>query len=406
MKENKKHIINSLFLDLFFKNKCFPPFYKKITNSFLNSIVYESDAKTTSKFSNLTYAISDIPSYFIAEFNKSYKHLKLLKTPLYLGFLINLSVFKNLEDYLNNHLGRPRKSQLKRYRKRLDKCISPQYKIFYGDISKEEYNFTFKKLIELTQRRFTQKEELNFELPYLELYQEIMYPMILDKKASIFIIYHDKKPINITLNFIEDATIFHWNSCYDIDYQMFNLGHINMVNHLEWAFNNGFKLFDMGRGDFLHKRKYVNESYMYYEHIVYNSKSIIAYISAKSKLLKLKLRFALIKLLKKTNLHLLYGRYAKYKYKFAKSRNNKNNEVKISTDTISEIPKLETLTLIDLTIGKYDFLIKPLNYFLHKSQDNVSQVKVYMDKKNSQVFYFEGTKKQQKLSIENQKGLL
>ncbi len=400
MRRNKKHINASFFLDLFFKEKNFPPFYKKITNIFLNTDAYNSNASENFGIDYLTYTIHDIPNYLKLEFSKS-TPLKLLEAPLYSGYIIDLACFKNLEDYLNNHLGRARKSQLKRYRKRLDLCIAPNYKIYYGDISKNEYNILFNRLILITKRRFAQKEELNFELPFLELYRDIMYPMILNKKASLFVIYHDKKPINITLNFVDEECIFHWNSSYDIDYQMFNLGHINMVNHLEWAFNNGFKLFDMSRGDFMHKRKYVNKSYVYNEHIIYNSKSLPTSIIAHLKHLKLKLRYSLIKFLKKANIHLLYGRYAKYKYRITKSKLKKNITCIITSNSTPEIPSSEKLKRIDVNNIEHNFLIKPLNYFIHKNQDNIKNVNVFADLNDTQIFYFEGTKKSQNLIIKN-----
>ncbi len=398
MQRSKKHIRASFFLDLFLKGKSFPSFYKKITTTFLNNDVYSSHPSAKFNFDYLTYSIYDIPNYLETEFDKT-TSLKLLTAPLYPGYIINLTCFKNLEDYLNNHLGKPRKSQLKRYRKRLDICIAPNYKVYYGDISKDEYNILFNRLILMTERRFAQKEELNFELPFLELYRDMMYSMMLNKKASIFVIYHGKKPINITLNFIDNACIFHWNSCYDVDYQMFNLGHVNMVNHLEWAFNKGFKLFDMGRGDFLHKRKYVNESYIYNEHIVYNSKSLPALIIAHLKLLKLKLRYGTIKFLKKFNFHLFYGKYAKYKYRVVKSRHKNDKSYAVTASNITEIPSLEKLALIDLDNYDYDFLIKPLNYFLYKNQDNMKNVKVLTDLKDVQTFYFKGVKMHQKVTI-------
>ena len=402
MKSNKKHIEFSFFLDLFFNAKTFPPFYKKITNSFLRKVVYERHNDVELKSDTKTYSISDIPSYFLSEFIQAETNFKLLTTPLYSGYLINLTKFNNLEDYLDNKLGKPRKSQLKRYRKRLDICLSPEYKIFYGAISKDEYNTIFNQLLILTERRFAQKEELNFELPYLEFYKDMMYPLILEKKACIFVIYDGIKPINIALNFIDDDTVFHWNSCYDIDYQMFNLGHINMVNHLEWAFKNNFKLFDMGRGDFLHKRKYVNESYMYEEHIIYNPKSLSASFFAHSKLLKLKARYTLIQFLKKTNVHLWYNSYVKYKYRMVNSRNRTPINFKIDIDkTISKIPNIETLTLIDLNKKEYDYLIKPLNYFLYKSQEHIKNINVYGDLNKQQTFYFKGLKNHQKIIITN-----
>ncbi|MFD1613957.1 GNAT family N-acetyltransferase [Gelatiniphilus marinus] len=394
-----KNIEVSFFLDLFFKEKSFPFFIKTITNTLLKSVVYKRNAISTLDLK--TYAITDIPSYFSLQIDEENANIKSVSVPLYAGFLINLSNFANLEDYLNNKLGRPRKSQLKRYRKRLDLCIAPKYKIFYGAITREDYKLLFKELLLITERRFIQKKELNFELPFLKLYEDMMFDMVLKKQAAIFAIYHGDKPINITLNFIDGETIFHWNSCYNIDYQMFNLGHINMVNHLEWAYNNNFKLFDMSRGDFLHKRKYITESYMYNKSIIFNSKSVFATIIARFTAFKLKLRFKLIGLLKKINFHKLYGYYAKLKFKIKKPSAGDTSENKIIADyNLPEIHLVKNLKEIDLDNKEFSFLIQARNYFLHKSQEFVNDVKVYKDLKNDQIFYFKGIKKNQKTTIQ------
>ena len=95
MQRNKKHIRTSFFLDLFFKEKSFPPFCKKITNTFLNTNTYNSNASEDFSIDYLTYTIYDIPNYLKPEFSKS-SSLKLLEAPLYSGYIIDLACFKSL----------------------------------------------------------------------------------------------------------------------------------------------------------------------------------------------------------------------------------------------------------------------------------------------------------------------
>ena len=392
-----KDINLSFFLDLFFKGKIFPKFYSKISNNLL-FCNHENEDISNSK--NI-YSIFDIPNYYNLIISKTHNNLKTLKAPLYYGFLINLSKYESLEDYLTNKLGRGRKSQLKRYRIRLDLCISPIYKIYFGEISKKEYDGIFEHLKRLTIKRFEEKKELNYELPYLEVYQKMMYALVLEKKANIFVIYDKQKPINITLNFIENQTLFHWNSCYDIDYQVFNLGHINMVNHLEWSFNNNIKVFDMGRGDFLHKRKYITSNYTYEEHIIYNNNNFITALFAHYKFYKLKLRFALIQRLKKINAQVLYSKYAKFKYKIfrhktVKPQHEKNTDITI----IDNIPDSSKLNLIDLTQIN-PAIVKTLNYFLHRSKESINMLEIFKDDEVLGTFYISGKKKKAKITISN-----
>lgn len=400
MAQSCKHKKASFFLDLFFKDKGFPSFFIKITNSFFNSVVYTNKEVNNSDIT-ASYSIYDMPDYFETTI-EDFGYLKQLTAPLYQGFLIDLSSFKNLEDYLDNHLGKPRKSQLKRYKKRLDSCIQPMYKMYFGAIEKETYHSIFKTLKEITKRRFDEKEEWNFELPFLEHYEAMMYTMIQNKKASIAVIYDKEKPINITLNFMDNDIIFHWNSCYDIDYGMFNLGHVNMINHLDWAFKNGYKLFDMSRGDFFHKRKYINKSYLYTQQIIYNSKSISAVLKAQATISLLHLRFHMIKWLKKTNAHILYGRYVRLKFRKSPLGKEKRlqKQVELKTQNV-QIPIPGNLKRIDLNKTDHAFLIKPRNEFLYRTKECVNHLDLFVESNDAKTYYMKGLKNSQKITVIN-----
>ncbi|MDO5971141.1 GNAT family N-acetyltransferase [Flavivirga aquimarina] len=394
-----KYIKRSFFLDFTFKEKQFPGFYSKVVNKISNSILFNNKNVSQTDSSENIYSVFDIPNYFSLELSKKSPELKTLTVPLYTGFFINLAKYQDLNDYMSRKLGRGRKSQLKRYKKRLDLCIAPGYKVFFGDFSKNEYDHIFDILKHITIRRFEQKGETNFELPYLEIYREMMYPLVRQKKASIFVIYDKLKPINITLNFIEDQLLLHWNSCYDIDYQMFNLGHVNMVNHLEWCFNHGIKTFDMGRGDFLHKRKYITDNYIYEQHIVYNSKNITPSLFAYYKFFMLRLKFTSIKELKKINAQILYSKYVRLKYQIFNIKKEENTAKNHVMETIvNKLPDFSNLNPIK--VNQIDpALIKSVNYFLYNNKESVNDLTVFKDKTNNNVTYLAGKEKKIKLEI-------
>ncbi len=394
-----EYIKKSFFLDLFLKDKSFPGFYSNIINGVSKDIHYLNDNIYETNLSRKIYAIFDVPDYLTLKTREKLIGVKTLKTSLYNGFYINLSQYQDLNHYLSSKLGRGRKSQLKRYRKRLDLCIAPEYKIYYGEISKNEYDRIFNNLKTLTIKRFEQKKEDNFELPYLNLYQDIMYPLILQKKANIFVIYDKEKPINITLNFIDNGLLLHWNSCYDIDYQMFNLGHVNMVNHLEWSFNQGIKIFDMGRGDFLHKRKYITNSYIYQEHIVYRSTSLSIALFAHCKYIITKAKFSFIKALKQVNVQKVYSKYAKLKYRILNTKNtNTTNQYKVIETTISKLPDSSNLEPVSLA-NIDERLIKSINYFLYNNKESINDVTFHQINMNLRELYIIGRKKRTKLEL-------
>ncbi len=394
-----EYIKKSFFLDLFLKDKALPEFYSKIINNVSKDTLYNNDTEHETGVSRTIYAIFDIPDYLTLKIPEKFTWVKTLKTSLYEGFYINLSQYQDLNHYLSSKLGRGRKSQLKRYRKRLDLCIAPEYKIYYGELSKSEYDRIFDYLKILTIKRFEEKKEDNFELPYLDLYQDIMYPLILQKKASIFVIYHKEKPINITLNFVDNGLLLHWNSCYDIDYQMFNLGHVNMINHLEWCFNEGIKVFDMGRGDFLHKRKYITDSYMYKKHIVYRSQGLSITLLAYYKYLITRVKFSFIKALKLVNAQKIYSKYAKLKYNIANvGKANTIDKYEVIETAVSKLPDSSDLESVSVSsIDKN--LIKSINYFLFNNKESIHNVAFYQKSTNAKELYIISKTKRTKIEL-------
>ncbi|QBA63870.1 GNAT family N-acetyltransferase [Muriicola soli] len=379
----------SFLLDFVLKEKQFPFFIKGVKDS-TTSEIFEppSDQKSEEKVGKML-SIYDLPGYYSLEKKSDLTALKKFESTLYHGYAVELFPYENFEDYLWKHVRKARYSQLRRYKKRLDKCLNPGYKVYCGSIDKEEYDLLFEALKDMIERRFQEKEETNFELPYLDLYQSVMYPLILKGKAALFVIYSNSKPICITLNFLHNKVLFHWNSAYDIDYAMFNVGHINTFNHLEWAFKHKFDRFDMGRGDFFHKRKWINTIYCY-KQVSYVPDQNILYISgAAVRSHWLTLRFHLINLLKRFRIHLAISKFRKKVYRFK----NSNNTVVVPYDvrTLEEgklFPSFEGFT----TVNPYgnSQLLRALNYFLHQNQENFAHVKVYRQNNTTGIYIFQG----------------
>ncbi|WP_435315349.1 GNAT family N-acetyltransferase [Cellulophaga fucicola] len=394
------HTRFSFFLDLFFKDKAFPWFYNKITNNYLKTVVYNT-TDTPDKTSNVeTCIVYDIPNYLDIKTTIQETNLKEISFPLYNGYAVYFGNHNTCDAFLNDQVGKSRTNKLRRHQNRLDLSIAPTYTMYYGAIEEIEYKRLFKELKRITALRFTQKEEHNFELPYLNYYEEIMFKMIFEKKASIYVIYDKDKPINITLNFIDGQTMLHFNSCFDVDYSMYNLGHLNTIKHLRWCYDNGIKLFDMGRGDFFHKRQWINKTYLYQEHIIYNSKSIIATLKAKKTIVFHKLRFRMVALLKKMKFHLAYGKYIKFKYRLSNKKDAQNN----STYTISNgvaIPKDKKIVKINYLDKEYSNLLFYVNDFLHKNFEKNSAISVYKENELATTYYIKGEKNTQKISIKS-----
>ncbi len=389
----------NFFFDFFLKNKTFPSFYAKITETFSGERFDDQQIRKTIGIANKVISIYDIPGYLKVE-PKHENESTVLEIPLYSGYLINLSGYSDFQNYMQAKFKKVRRSQLRRLTKRLDLCLRPTYKVYYGAIEKAEYDHLFKTLLVMTERRFIQKKERNFEMPFLKMYRKIMYPLILEKRASIFVIYDRDKPINISLNFIDKNIVFHWNSCFDIDYSVFSIGRINIVNHLQWSYKNGFKLFDMGRGDFFHKRKWVDNTYTYKEQLVFDSKSFYAVVSAYSRFLLLKLRYYVILIMKALKLHLWYGKFITYRYGSSREFKDKlsKQEITIVRDDF-EFPPIDQLKKVKFDQIKSSLLICSINNFIHKNQIYIQNLSVFSEIENHNTFYLKWNKEVQKLII-------
>ncbi len=363
-------------------------FYEGVVNSLTQQVLYKRTAPENRFFKKTLRSLFDVPDFLQMEPEHGGR-VKILKAPLTYGFLIDLRAYEHTEDYLRHTFGKRSRSKLRRYKKRLDQCISPNYRMYYGEMEKEVYDFLFAELETMIKRRFAQKREQSFELPFLPVYQQILYRAILDKKGSMFVIYDGARPINISINFIYGHTLFSCNSCYDIDYSAFSLGNIDMVTHLDWCFEHGLKVFDAGRGDFIHKRKWVNTRYLYQRHIFYDSSSLYLRLQGYLIALKTKAQFWLLRALRKMNLHIVYGALVRLLYRQDKGQSQKIPPSFVLNQKI-EIPSTEDLTPIDLSEEANAFLRKPLYDFLYTNHESKQAVTVLGHPKHRNKFYFKG----------------
>lgn len=91
--------------------------------------------------------------------------------------------------------------------------------------------------------------------------------MILEKKASLFIIYDGEKPIGIMLNFMSNNILFGTMSVFDIAYAKYNVGSVNIMKLIEWCLNNHIKFLDFSKGHFDDKVRWTNVAY-YFEYYI------------------------------------------------------------------------------------------------------------------------------------------
>ena len=303
------------------------------------------------------------------------------------AFLAHLEDYDSLEAYLKKQFGAKSRSKIRAYKKRLETCFKVRYKMFYGDISKKDYDFLFEHFLTMIKRRFEQRGDTHGDLKIWALIRNTTYGMILNKKASLFVIYDDEKPIDICLNYHFLNVLNNSIRSFDIDYSKFRLGHIDIYKQLEWCFENNHTIFDLSYGDLDYKRKWCNTIYEFEQHVVFPKKKLSKKLQAYIIIQLLKLKASLDK--------------RKEAFPFRKVKSlilQKNTSIKNSTENPFEIKDNIELSenllvsIIDINTDEYSFLRKPTYDFLYLNFESSNNISVYKIKGEENTFLIKGAK--------------
>ncbi|OEK08534.1 hypothetical protein A8C32_03515 [Flavivirga aquatica] len=272
-------IFNKLFnsylfvFDLYLEHQISPFYTPNISNTISRNKLIISK-KTSQKKLNQIFISRDIPGYL--NLNVNHKHFKKVKQ--YKGYLLNLSGYNNADDYIIKNLSSRNKKNLNSKKNKLFRNHKISSNFYFGTINKEHYNTLFKVFYTLLNNRFDEKKTHNRYLTNWSDLKTSTFQKILDKKASLHVIYDNLKPITFTLNFHLNDTVFSHIQTYDVNYSKYNMGDISMLYHLEWLTENSVAIFDLSMGKTYYKQKWSNHEYDYIYHVFYNKKSIISSI--------------------------------------------------------------------------------------------------------------------------------
>lgn len=275
------------------------------------------------------YTVLDFPSYQKLEPLGRLAGYGKLKSPLYKGYLIDLSGFDTLEAYFLAHFDAKDRRNYRRQGKKLEREVNPIGKIhFAAPIQEKELDLLFDSLKIFLEKRFEQVETHNYELPFLPQYKKMFKTLVPRGEAVIFSQYDEKKPIGIGIGFVQGNVLYLFNIAFDIHYGPYGLGNQILLDVLEWCFEKGIGLVDMGRGDYFHKRKWVNSSYTYQEISLFKKFHIGAALKAQASWARNQLRYHLIALLKKMGAQAWARTFFKWKYRHWASNSNGPNPKK------------------------------------------------------------------------------
>lgn len=213
------------------------------------------------------YHISFIPFYIGLKVNSDFVKLSPVKQSN-LGYAMSLNNFKNKDEYINKILGRKAKN-IRRLSRKLEQCFTINYLTFYGDIEIENFKFLIRRLREMIEIRFKQRGQTNDRLAEWESIEQDTFSLILEKKASLFVIYNKDEPIEISLSYHFNDLQFSAISSYDINYEKFSLGSIHFYQIIDWCIEQNITIFEMGFGDLDYKRKWSNLIYNYSHGFLY-----------------------------------------------------------------------------------------------------------------------------------------
>ena len=269
--------------NLLFKRHKFLPLYINYGKTHTKGISYTIENSNVEEIIGKVALIYDVPTYFnTAELPKN--RIKRYQIQQYPGFLINLEPYKYLDEFMIGAFKKSSRYKLNKYKRKLESCFDIRYKMFRGEISKDKYDSIFASFNTLLTKRFDDKQVTNNNLEKNEwdFYHDVAYPMILEKKAGLFVIYNGNQPIGVTLCYFSEEILFDAITVFDIDYSKFHLGSVTIMKLIAWCIEQKLKIFDFSKGYFDYKERWASKKYDFEYHVIYDSKSLIAQLLALS----------------------------------------------------------------------------------------------------------------------------
>lgn len=379
------------FVTELFAKRQLPYIYSDVYNAVSQQHIFENTAEPTDIKDILI--VEDLPRYLKIQRKEKPKHLRSFLIKQYPGFRIDFKDVKSLADYLNLRFGKSSRYKLKREQRKLERCFDIRYEMYFGGMSQEDYDFVFHEFYELLEVRSIEKGIMrNANLAYKQEYYERVHQMVLDKKASFFVIYNGKKPIDICLNFHVKNTIFQYIRTYDIAYSKFNTGYTDLMKQIEWCIANKIDSISFSKGPFYWKQRWCNAVYDYDYEVFYNARSIKSILGAA--------KFRCIKGIKQVVRELgIIERYHDFQEKRRKAKLPEpsfNIEIFDTTEDQFVGSKLER---IDIYTQAYDELRRLIFDFLYTTDEKEKDISVFKTQDNSQTFFVKGKIKSGKFII-------
>ncbi|AXP82437.1 hypothetical protein CJ739_3375 [Mariniflexile rhizosphaerae] len=350
--------------------------YKNLAFKPNNTLVYSAMENDTNEI-NTPISIKLFPNYLMPSFLTSSNYIvKVIPQKKINGYAIVLNKNQEINEFLNNQYSKSFRANIKRLTNRFETCFTATYKMYYGHISEEDYQYYMGALHVMLVNRFNQRNDKNDILTHWDFYLKTTRQLINNKDASLFVIYSNNVPVHICINHHYNNIFFVSIPSYNIDYAKFALGNISLFKLLEWSINNGYDMLDMAYGDLEYKRRWCTLIYHFDHHIIYNKENL------KSQSLAF-LEIGIIKaknVLKKYNI----DTWVKKVKAFNLKKSTTNLEPIFN---VTENPTIDYTQLIEIDYNNSNdgFLKKQVFDFLYKHKEHVDNIKVYKSTLNGHI---------------------
>ena len=363
--------------------------YVNLGENLTKGISYSVNPAEDAGLNNQMLLIFDVPTYFKVDTTQLGNKIKLLKSKQYPGFLIETSKYTSLNEYMLSNFNRNSRNKNNKYKRRLESSFDISCKMFFGEISKVEYDFVFTEFKLLLEKRYADKQVTNHNLQPDEwsFYNEVAYQLILEKKASLYVIYNKKQPIGVTLSYFSSDTLFDAMTVFDIDYSKFHLGSVTIMKLIEWCIKNDIKTLDLSKGYFEYKKRWCTKIYNFEYHIYYDSTSIKSRILASS----IKQKYDLKQKLREKKLN---ERLHKLTHKLKSKESRATERMTFTFYEANKGNAVMTLIPINLEAKNNNNSIKLLLFeFLYLYEENYNDIKLFQLNNDNNSYLIEGKKK-------------
>ncbi|MEX0315173.1 MAG: GNAT family N-acetyltransferase, partial [Allomuricauda sp.] len=252
------------------------PLYKNIGKTNSGGISYKMDQTSDSSDANKVFLIYDVPQYFdVFCNNQDYRTYRIKQ---YQGYGIDITKYESVDVFISDKFNQKRKKTLRQGIKRLERDHDINISYYHGKIEQKVFNEIFDTMFTFLDTRFKSLgAKNNHGSPTKkEWLRELFFDLVNNKKAFILVVKTVDKPIAISMNYLAKNVFFSAFPSFDLELSKYGIGNYVVLKGLEWAIENEYTFFDMGKGSYGYKDKWSTHNYPYEYHIIYKKKCILA----------------------------------------------------------------------------------------------------------------------------------